>query len=171
MGRQKDEMMRQEELQPMYEWIEENYGDDAGEEGLEEWREAVLAFEAYCEDRSRQEQEWYRHDELEWYIYSQSQIGMFNTQIKSVKALLNVQVYNDVQFSLLVMLHGHIVASLESYLASKFIQNVTNSEKLILKLVETDPNFSKMKFTLKEIYEKQQSLKLIVATYKRSHIS
>ncbi|MEZ9583969.1 hypothetical protein AB4230_16965 [Vibrio cyclitrophicus] len=165
MGREKEEMMRQEELQSMYDWIEENYGDDAGEEGSEEWGKAVLAFEVYCDDRSRQEEEWYRHDELEWYIYSQSQIGMFNTQIQSVKALLNVKVYNETQFSLLVMLHGHTVASLESYLASKFIQNVTNSEELIRKLVESDPTFSKMKFTLKEIYEKQESLKLTVATY------
>ncbi|MCU8260539.1 hypothetical protein M2G94_21420, partial [Vibrio vulnificus] len=165
MGRQKEEMMRQEKLQPMYDWIEENYGDDAGEEGSEEWEEAVLAFEEYCESQYRQEEEWYRQDELEWYIHSQSQVGVFSTQIQSVRALLNVQVYNETQFSLLVMLHGHTVASLESYLASKFIQNVTNSEELIRKLVETDPTFSKMKFTLKEIYEKQESLKLTVATY------
>ncbi|MEY8213029.1 MAG: hypothetical protein RPR97_00960, partial [Colwellia sp.] len=45
------------------------------------------------------------------------------------------------------------------------IHRVTNSEELIRKLVETDPKFSKMKFTLKEIYEKQESLKLTVATY------
>lgn len=165
MGRAKEEMMRQEELQPMYDWIEENYGDDAGEEGSAEWEEAVQAFEEYCERQQWQEDEWYHQDELEWYIYNQSQVGVFNTQMQSISELLNIQVYNETQFSLLVMLHGHAVASVESYLASSFIHKVTNSEELIRKLVETDPTFSKMKFTLKEIYEKQESLKLTVATY------
>jgi len=68
------------------------------------------------------------------------------------------------------MLHGHIVAAVESYLASTFIHKVTNSEGLIRKLVGTDPVFSKTKFTLKEIYEKHESLKLNVATYLRDLI-
>ncbi|TOG56370.1 hypothetical protein CGI99_24645, partial [Vibrio parahaemolyticus] len=68
-----------------------------------------------------------RNEELEWYIYSQSPIGMFNTQMQSVRALLDLEVYNETQFSLLVMLHGHAVASVESYLAAKFIHKVTNS--------------------------------------------
>ncbi len=165
MGRAKEEWMRQQELEPMYDWIEENYGDDAGEEGSDTWEEAVQAYEDYCENRQRQEEEWHWQEELEWYISSQSQIGVFDTQIQSVTELLNVQVSDETQFSLLVMLHGHIVASVESYLASTFIHKVTNSEDLIRKLVETDPVFSKIKFTLKEIFEKQEGLKLTVATY------
>ena len=165
MGLAKEKMMRQEELEPMYEWIEENYGDDAGEEGSDAWEEAVQAFEDYCENQQRLQEEWYRQEELEWYIYSQSQVGIFDTQMQSVTELLDVQVANETQFSLLVMLHGHTVASVESYLASTFIHKVTNSEDLIRKLVETDPVFSKMKFTLKEIFEKQENLKFTVATY------
>ncbi|MEY8212906.1 MAG: hypothetical protein RPR97_00345, partial [Colwellia sp.] len=118
MGRAKEEMMRHEELLPMYDWIEENYGYDAGEEGSEEWDDAVHAFESYCERMQRQEEELYHQEELEWYIYNQSQIGIFNTQMQSISELLNIQVYNETQFSLLVMLHGHAVASVESYLAS-----------------------------------------------------
>lgn len=165
MGRVKEEWFRQQELEPMYEWIEENYGDDAGEEGSEAWDEAVQAFEDYCENLQRQEEEEYRQEELEWYIYTQSQVGIFDTQMRSVLELLNVQASNETLFSLLVMLHGHTVAAVESYLASTFIHKVTNSEDLIRKLVETDPVFSKMKFTLKEIFEKQENLKLTVATY------
>ena len=165
MGRAKEEMMRQEALEPMYEWIEENYGDDAGEEGSDSWEEAVQAYEYYCQSQQQLEEEWYREAELEWYIYSQSQVGRFDAQMQHVAELLNAQVSNEAQFSLLVMLHGHIVASVESYLASTFIHKVTNSEELIRKLVETDPVFSKMKFTLKEIFEKQESLKLTVANY------
>lgn len=163
-------MMRHEALQPMYDWIDENYGDDAGEEGSEEWDEAVQAFEDYCERQQQQEEYWYHQEELEWYIYTQSQVGKFHTQIQSVIELLDVQATNETQFSLFVMLHGHIVAAVESYLASTFIHKVTNSEILIRKLVETDPVFSKMKFTLKEIYEKHENLQLTVASYLRDLI-
>lgn len=166
MGRAKHEWMRQQELEPMYEWIEDNYGDDSGEEGSEEWEEAVQAYEKFCEEQyRRKEEEWYLQDELEWYIYSQSQIAKFDTQMQSVLELLDVKAIGETHFSLLVMLHGHTVASIESYLASTFIHKVTNSDDLIRKLVETDPEFSKMKFTLKEIYEKHENLKLTVAEY------
>lgn len=165
MGRAKEEMLRREELEPMYEWIEENYGDDAGEEGSETWNDAVQAFEDYCNELSQQEEEWYRQEELEWYIHTQSQIGIFNTQMQSVLELSNVQASDEAKFSLLVMLHGHTVASVESYLASTFIHKVTNSDELIRKLVETDPVFSEMKFTMQEIFKKQENLKLTVATY------
>jgi hypothetical protein len=170
VGRAKEEMMLHEELQPMYDWIEENYGDDLSEEDTDEWDEAVKAFDDYCDRQHKLEAEWYRNEDLEWYIYSQSQIGMFEIQMKSISELLNVKVLDETQFSLLVMLHGHAVASVESYLASTFIHKVTNSGVLIKKLVETDPIFSKMKFTLKEIYEKQESLKLTVATYLKNLI-
>lgn len=173
MGSVKEEWMQYQELAPMYDWIEENYGDDAGEEGSEEWEEAVQAYEDYCEEMQRLEQE--RHEEelqneLAWYIFTQSHAGKFDTQINSVMELLDVQASNETEFSLLVMLHGHIVAAIESYLASTFIHTVTNSEDLIRKLVETDPEFSKRKFTLKEIYEKHENLQLTVATYLRDLI-
>ena len=165
MGRAKEEWMRQQELEPMYDWIEENYGYYAGEEGSEEWEQAVQAFEEYCENQRRLEEEDYWQGELEWHIYSQSQLGIFDRQIKSIEELLHVQASSEAQFSLLVMLHAHTVAAVESYLASTFIHKVTNSEALIRKLVESDPVVSKTKFSLKEIFEKQENLKFTVATY------
>jgi len=104
-------------------------------------------------------------EELSWVIESKSQIDTFHSQIQSVEKLLNADVDQDTKFSLLVMLHGHVVAAVEAYLASTFIHKVTNSEELTKKLVETDPTFSKRTFTLKEIFEKQENLKLTVATY------
>jgi hypothetical protein len=170
MGSAKDEMMRLEELEPMFEWIEENYGDDAGEEGSETWDQAVQAYEAYCEKLQGQENEWRLQEEIEWYIHTQTQIAKFDTQIRNVLEILEVEVSNEAKFSLLVMLHGHIVAAVESYLASTFIREVTNSEELIKKLIETDPVFSEMTFTLKEIYKKHEALKLTVAIYLRDLI-
>lgn len=167
MGIAKAEMMRHEELEPMYDWIEENYGDDAGEEGSDTWEEAVLAFKNYCGNQQQLEYEisLQEIEELERYIYSESQIGIFHSQIINIEKLLEVDIGNEILFSLLVMLHGHVIASVEAYLASTFIHKVTSSEDLTRKLVETDPFFSKKKFTLKEIFVQQENLKLTVAAY------
>lgn len=104
-------------------------------------------------------------EELNWVIESQDQIDIFKAHISSVESLLSLDVNDEVKFSMLVMLYGHVVAAVEAYLSSTFIHNVTNSERLIRKLVETDPAFSKRTFTLKEIFEKQESLKLTVANH------
>ena len=165
MGRAKEEMMRQEELQPMHDWIEDNFGDDVGEEGSEEWDNAVQAFEDYCDEERRLDEENNLQEELEWYLFNESPVSVFDKQLRNVNELLSFEASDDARFSLLVMLHGHIIASLESYLASTFIQKVTKSEVLIRKLVESDPSFSKMKFTLQDIFEKKENLNLIVAEY------
>lgn len=174
MGRSKDEWMRREEDQPMRDWIEDNYGDEAGEEGSPEWDEAVEAYHEYCLNQSEVDcRDWEDREELEWYISispKDTLIGIFNTQLKSISELLDVDVSEDARFSLLVMLHAHTVAALEAYLESNFIKKVTNSERLIRKLVETDPGFSTMSFTLKEIFEKQERLKLTVAEHLRKLI-
>lgn len=107
----------------------------------------------------------YDNEELEWVIESENQISIFKSQIESVEKILAANIDSEAYFSLLVMLYGHVVAAVEAYLSSTFIQKVTNSEELTRKLIETDPNFSKMKFTLKEIFEEQEKLKVTVATY------
>ncbi|MGE6442503.1 hypothetical protein ACQKC9_13175 [Psychrobacter sp. NPDC078409] len=104
-------------------------------------------------------------DELAWLIQNETQIDIFQNHIKSVEKILEADIDEEAYFSLLVMLYGHVVAAVEAYLSSTFIQKVTNSEELTRKLIETDPSFSKTKFTLKEIFEEQEKLKLTVATY------
>jgi len=104
-------------------------------------------------------------DELYWYIDNKTQHEILLNHLKSVRVLLEIDVPVDTLFSLWVMLHGHVVSAIEGYLAGTFIHKVTNSEKLIRKLVETDPEFSKRTFSLKEIFEKQSGLKVTVATY------
>jgi hypothetical protein len=163
----KDEWVRRQELGPMYDWIEENIGDDARGEDSEKWDLAVKAYEDYCAKQQRrlEDEEAYLEAELEWYLHTKSPVGIFNSHAKNVRELLSVEVSNNAHFSLLVMLHGHVVASVEAYLASTFMQTVTESDYLIRRLVESDPVFSKTKFTLKEIYEKHENLKLTVAKY------
>ncbi|MFM5578540.1 hypothetical protein ACET7N_07485 [Aeromonas veronii] len=104
-------------------------------------------------------------DELYWYIDNKTHHDILKNHLKSVRTLLDVEVPPETSFSLLVMLHGHVVSAIEGYLAGVFIHQVTNSEDLTRSLVETDPEFSKRTFSLKEIFEKQSGLKVTVATY------
>jgi len=164
VGRAKDEMMRYEEEAPMREWIEDNYGCDI-EEDSQEWEEAIEAYDHHCEQQYQLEEDNYWQAEFEWFLESKTQIGIFNNQIGSVDTLLDTDVDTNTQFSLFVMLHAHVVAAVEAYLASTFIHTVTGSDELIRKLVETDPDFSEMKFSLKEIFERHEGLKLTVAAH------
>lgn len=108
---------------------------------------------------SAEDEEWYQENE------EKSHYDILLKHLNSIDTLLEVDVPNSAKFSLLVMLHGYIVSAIEGYLAGVFIHLVTNSDELTRKLVESDPEFSKQKFTLKEIYEKQSTLKVTVSMY------
>ncbi|KAA1159399.1 hypothetical protein EU508_12600 [Pseudoalteromonas fuliginea] len=105
------------------------------------------------------EEEWYQENE------EKSHYDILLKHLSSIDTLLKIDVPSSAKFSLLVMLHGYIVSAIEGYLAGVFIHLVTNSDNLTRKLVESDPEFSKQKFTLKEIYEKQSTLKVTVSKY------
>ncbi len=107
---------------------------------------------------------WYKENE------DKDHYQILQKHFTSIDSIVELDVSPEVQFSLLVMLHGHVISALEGYLAGKFIHVVTNSEELIRKLVETDPEFSKQKFSMKEIFEKKDSLKITVSTYLKNLI-
>jgi hypothetical protein len=69
-----------------------------------------------------------------------------------------------------VMLHVHIIASVEQYVSSIFIHKVTNSDDLTRKLIESDPEFGNRKFSLNKIYLQHEKLKITVAGYLKSLI-
>jgi len=106
-----------------------------------------------------EDEEWYQENE------EKSHYDILLKHLSSIDTLLDVQVPSSAEFSLLVMLHGYVVSAIEAYLAGIFIHIVTNSDDFTRKLVESDPEFSKQKFTMKEIYEKQSSLKVTVSKY------
>ncbi|WP_148138534.1 hypothetical protein [Wohlfahrtiimonas chitiniclastica] len=104
-------------------------------------------------------------EELEWQITHSDQLEMFNKQMHAVSELAKSPISDDLQYSFLVMFHAHIVSAFEHFLSSVFIHNVINSDVLIRKLIETDPEFKSRKFTLSEIYSKHDELKHIVVEY------
>ena len=109
-------------------------------------------------------------DELEWDVQNSAQLETFNKHLAPISKILDVNVENEVQFSLLVMLHAHIVSALEGFLASTFIYNVTNSDFLTRKLIETDPEFGIRKFTINEIYAQHSNIKATVGQYLKNII-
>ena len=104
-------------------------------------------------------------DELIWDILSSEQFENFSKSIKGVQALISNLPVRGEQFYFYVMLHAHIVASIEAFLSSTFIHSVTNSEELIRKVIETEPQFKDQKIALSEIYLKRENIKSIVADY------
>lgn len=104
-------------------------------------------------------------DELEWELVNSEQLKMFNKQLAEIPSILQIKTTQSAQFSLLVMLHAHVVSTLEHFLSTTFIHCVTSSDKLTRRLIETDPEFGNRKFTVNEIYAQHSNIKLTVATY------
>ena len=104
-------------------------------------------------------------EELYWEIASTEQLKTFQKHLESVNNLLGHPLAEQTEFSLFVMLYAHIVAATELFLSSVFIREVTNSEELTRKLVESDPYFTDKCFKLTDIYKENEKLKATVATY------
>jgi hypothetical protein len=177
MGRAKEYWMEQQETaayEEKCEWIREHLGNDEAEEGAEGWYEAVEAYEEYLNqmhvdwESLRYENEYHDY----WTVEGKTSFQIFNETIDHSKELMNIQVSDQAEKNLFVMLYGHIVASVEAYLSSTFIEKVTSLENqnYLRKLVETDPELGKRKFTLNEIFTKQEELNNEVKLYLRELI-
>ncbi|WP_318121901.1 hypothetical protein [Vibrio sp. Vb2658] len=94
-----------------------------------------------------------------------TRIKLFRQQVKTVKILAHQTVDPDAEYGLNIMLFSHLVASAEGYLYSTFLHHVTNSDSLLRRLVETDPEFSKQKFSLSEIFISQEMLQTTIEKY------
>lgn len=103
--------------------------------------------------------------DLDWLIGHSRQFCIFEMEIDYVKGLLAENITEDHLFGLHIMLYGHIVAATESYLASTFIHHVTNSRTLTKKLIETDSYFGNQKFSLQQLFQKQNAIEQVVASY------
>ncbi len=109
---------------------------------------------------------FYTDDEIEWVIKSGTQLVTFQLNLSSVQELIITKITEEsAKRSLLVMLYAHVIASTEAHLAGTFIHRVTNSDELLRKLVENDPEFAKQTFSMKDIFIKGEQVKVIVAKY------
>ncbi|WMB73979.1 hypothetical protein RA178_04960 [Shewanella oncorhynchi] len=98
-------------------------------------------------------------------IESTQQLDIYRKVSTDVIALLRYQHHQEHKATLNNILFAQVVTAIEAYLASSFISTVVNSDLLIRRLVETDPELAKRQFSLKEIFTQWEDLKFLVARY------
>lgn len=106
-----------------------------------------------------------RDDDMYWREEPSEQLRILNSHLNSAGDLLEINVGQNNAFSLDVMIYGHVVAATEGFLSSVFIKTTTGSEDLIKRLVETDPKFSEMQFSMSQLFKERESIKDTVAVY------
>jgi len=164
MGRVKEEWMEYIENQAMYEWIDENYGEDAGEEGSEEWNEAVKAFEDYCENQARLARDAWEQDEYNYYLYlTLNDVDpIFNRDITNLKTLLANSHVDPNNPTLCKMVYAHAVTILEVYLEDMAKSLITSNKKHLNNAINNVKPFSDTKFKLSEISLEGDGIKKFV---------
>lgn len=104
-----------------------------------------------------------RDDDMYWREEPSEQLRILIRHLDSARELLKIDVGQSNEFSLNVMIYGHVVAAAEGFLSSVFIKTTIGSKDLIRRLVETDPTFSEMKFSMSQLFKKRESIKDTVA--------
>jgi hypothetical protein len=164
MGRAKEEWMRREELEPMYEWIEENYGDDAGEEGSETWNEAVKAFEEYCEEQQHLDEEAHWQDEYDYYIFLTLKDAdlIFTNDLSELRAMLAKNSSMSTNHTYLKMVLAHAVTILEVYLEDIVKSLIISNDLYLQNTIKNVKPFCDTSFKLSEISIEKDGIKKFV---------
>ncbi|MDR5907589.1 hypothetical protein [Franzmannia qiaohouensis] len=164
MGRAKEEWMRREENEPMYEWIEENYGEDAGEEGSEIWNEAVKAFEEHCEEQQRLEEEAYWQDEYDYYIFLTLKDAdiIFTKDLSELRSMLTTNSAMSANHTYLKMVLAHAVTILEVYLEDIVKSLIISNDSHLANTIKNVKPFCDTSFKLSEISIEKDGIKKFV---------
>jgi hypothetical protein len=153
------ERMEDEAWEERAEWIRERLNDPEADEDTEGWDELSEEFD--------QEHQFHDFDQYEddWIVEGKSRLEIFFENIEATLEILNQSVKPRYEKNLIVMLFGHVVATLEAYLSSTFIHYALSSESHMRRLVENDPEFAKRKFTVQEMFTKREKLKGDLSEY------
>ena len=151
--------MEDEAWEERAEWIRERLNDPDANEFTDGWDELSDEFD--------QEHQFHDHDQYEddWVVEGKSRLEIFDENIEATLEILNHAVNPRYEKNLIVMLFGHVVATVEAYLSSTFIHYALSSESHMRRLVENDPEFAKRKFTVQEIFTKREELKSDLSEY------
>ncbi|CAM4313559.1 hypothetical protein [Vibrio neonatus] len=155
------ELMEEQHQEAKEDWIREQLVDKDANEYSAGWDELSDAYD----EMSANDEPYYEDWNDNWIEPDKSRKEIYIEAVDVASELLSASLRPSVKENVLIMLHGHIVAALEGYLSSTFISATLSSDDLVRKLVETDPEFAGRKFTIKEIFSKQESLKGDIAKY------
>jgi len=82
----------------------------------------------------------------------------FKQAITNTKALLECEVDETLEQSLLRLLYANVITVIETYLSDAFMNTVLNNPTLIRRFIETSPDFRVRQLFLNKIYERMDSL-------------
>lgn len=133
------------------EWIKEQLGDSSADENTEGWSQLSDEYDALDSDRDVYEDDWS--------VVGKTRLEIFNENITASREIIKITLSESSTKNLFVMLHAHVVTAVEAYLSSTFIEKALSAQRYIRLLVETDPEFAKRKFSMQEIFTKQDALK------------
>ena len=153
------ERLEDEAWEERAEWIRERLNDPEADEWTDGWEELSEEFD--------REHQYHDHDRYEddWAVEGKSRLEIFEENIEATLEILNHSVNPKYEKNLVVMLFGHVVATVEAYLSSTFIHYALSSENHMRRLVENDPEFAKRKFSVQEIFTKREELKNDLSEY------
>jgi hypothetical protein len=138
------ELAEERDKKEKSEWIQAQLDDLDADEFTDGWNELSEQYDTY--NVSDDEQDFF--DFEIWKVKGKTKVELFNEQIKASKEVLNSKFSSITSKNILVMLQGHVVASVEAYLSSTFIDLTLSSDYFLRKLVENDPELAKSKFSL-----------------------
>jgi hypothetical protein len=157
------EQQEEEYLEERAAWIRERLDNPDADEDTQGWSTLKDEYELFHSDSNHD----YHED---WDVEGKSRLEIFNESIEASEEILSLAISEKSNKNLLVMLYAHIVTAVEAYLSSTFIEKALETEALMRKLVETDPEFAKRKFTIQEIFSRKDNLKDDVRQHLKSVI-
>lgn len=97
---------------------------------------------------------------------SSDHIIKFRAGTESIRSLMNIEISpGKLKNEHNCMLVAYLITVMETYLSDKIISEVLTSESLLKKFVKNNPDFSKQKFTLSEVFEQHDLIRETVEIY------
>ncbi len=153
MGQAKQEWLESQDREPMYKWIEDNYGDDAGEEGSDDWDDAVQAYGNYCNEQNSRYDESLEQEEYQYYLHMT--LGdadeKFRNDIIELKKLIEGSSDYFPNHTFCKMVYAHAVTIMEVYFESLIKSLILSSDAYLNNTIEKVEPFSNTKYKLSEI--------------------
>lgn len=122
--------------------------------------------------------EWtkaYSEDDYDdsYFLTVSSNTEFYNTfleNLENISALLETKVEEHIEVAFYRLIYVNVITALETFLSDAFIVTVLAELKLIRKFVESNPEFAKRKFSLNELFIKNDSIQNDVEKFLHSQM-
>ena len=164
MGGVKAMWMKYQESEPMSDWISENYGDIGEEKESKKWEEAVNAFENFCEEQWRLEQEQQWQEEYDYYITQTiaDADDRLEGEIRELRSMITHMPDPGFSDTFSKMIYAHAVTVLEVYLEDVAKALILSSDQHLRNTITNVRPFCTEKYKLSEISFDEDGIKKFV---------